>query len=122
MAPEFVAGGGYGGLIREKPHCALSAHRGDIALPAAALSTPVAATCSISSVVGMFRGHIQQGHNFISLWGHGRRKREDGERVPRSRETSRGTSPQKLVYSSNFFLTRLVFRIFQYFPNKVTEI
>ena len=23
MAPELVAGGGYGGLIREKPHCAL---------------------------------------------------------------------------------------------------
>ena len=22
MAPELVAGGGYGGLIREKPHCA----------------------------------------------------------------------------------------------------
>ena len=69
---------------------ALSAHRGDIALPAAALSTPVAATCSISSVVGMLRGHIQQGRNFISLWEHGRRKREDGERVPRSRETSGG--------------------------------
>ena len=24
MAPELVAGGGYGGLIREKPHCALA--------------------------------------------------------------------------------------------------
>ena len=23
MAPELVAGGGYGSLIREKPHCAL---------------------------------------------------------------------------------------------------
>ena len=23
MAPELVAGGGYGGLIREKPHCAV---------------------------------------------------------------------------------------------------
>ena len=25
MAPELVAGGGYGGLIREKPHCAILA-------------------------------------------------------------------------------------------------
>ena len=24
MAPELVAGGGYGALIREKPHCAVS--------------------------------------------------------------------------------------------------
>ena len=24
MAPELVAGGGYGGLIREKPHCAVA--------------------------------------------------------------------------------------------------
>ena len=23
MAPELVAGGGYGGLLREKPYCAL---------------------------------------------------------------------------------------------------
>ena len=27
MAPELVAGGGYGGLIREKPYCAVAAGR-----------------------------------------------------------------------------------------------
>ena len=28
MAPELVAGGGYGGLIREKPYCALGGGEG----------------------------------------------------------------------------------------------
>ena len=29
MAPELVAGGGYGGLIREKPYCAMSCSLAD---------------------------------------------------------------------------------------------
>ena len=30
MAPELVAGGGYGGLIREKPHCAVAGKFNDL--------------------------------------------------------------------------------------------
>ena len=63
MAPELVAGGGYGGLIREKPHCA------QLAEPCAALLPGASQPCPPRPrVVGNLRRPPKTCHSSSESW------------------------------------------------------
>ena len=71
MAPELVAGGGYGGLIREKPHCAWAKQGSSLVKPSysyyfARFCHPMDGTCKARNMSGDLKRalvHSQQAHS-----------------------------------------------------------